>query len=260
MPDGVYVTVFSFVFGLLIGSFLNVLIYRLPRGRSVVTGRSKCPQCDSAIAWYDNVPLLSYLILRGRCRRCGLRIPVRYPVVELITGVTAAVVVGQFGPTLHSFWVFVFLSILLVITLVDWSHRIIPDVLSLGGVVFGWIGALVCLDITFVDSLLGTVLGGGLLFAIAGIYRIVRKADGMGGGDVKLMAMIGAFLGWKAVLPVLILASFVGALYGLYLMFRGATAQTAVAFGSFLAPSAAVVYAFGGPLWQVYLRFVLGQL
>ena len=259
MPDGVYVSVLSFIFGLLIGSFLNVLIYRLPRDRSVITGRSKCPQCDNGIAWYDNVPLLSYFVLRGRCRHCRLRIPVRYPVVELITGATAVVVVRQLGPTLQSFWVFAFLSILLVITLIDWSHRIIPDVLTLGGVVFGCIGALVCLDITIVESLLGAVMGGGLLFVIAGVYRIVRKVDGMGGGDLKLMAMIGAFLGWQAVFPVLILASFLGAVYGLYLMWRGANAQTAVAFGSFLAPSAAFVYVFGGSLWQVYLRFVLGQ-
>jgi leader peptidase (prepilin peptidase)/N-methyltransferase len=179
--------------------------------------------------------------------------------VEIISGVVATVLVRHYGLTLQSLWIFLFLSILLVITLVDWFHRIIPDVLTLGGAVLGWVGAVVCLDVTPVDSLLGTVVGGGLLFTIAAVYKIVRNIDGMGGGDVKLMAMIGAFLGWKAVFPVLILASLFGAVYGVYLMLRGATAHTAVAFGSFLAPSAALVYVFGGALWQVYLRFVLGQ-
>jgi leader peptidase (prepilin peptidase)/N-methyltransferase len=155
--------------------------------------------------------------------------------------------------------VFVFFSSLVVITFVDWSHRVIPDALSLGGMVFGWIGAAVCLDITLIDSLLGAVVGGGLLLVVALGYRAVRKIDGLGGGDIKLMAMIGAFLGWRMVFPVLILASLAGAIYGIYLMRRGATAQTAVAFGSFLAPSAAVVYVFGARLWDVYFRFIIGR-
>ena len=246
------------VFGLVIGSFLNVLIYRLPRGSSVVTGRSKCPACGHTIFWHDNIPVLSYVILRGRCRYCRAAIPVRYPMVELLTGAAAGALAWFLGVTVEALWAFVFFSILLVITLIDWSHRIIPDSLSLGGTVIGWIGAVVRPDITLVDSLLGAVLGGGLLFAVAMGYRALRKIEGMGGGDIKLMAMIGAFLGWKMVFPVLILASLAGAVYGIYLMRRGASARTAVPFGSFLAPSAAFVYVFGAPLWGGYLHFVMG--
>lgn len=258
MPHSLLLSVPAVLFGLVIGSFLNVLIYRLPRGTTVVSGRSKCPVCGHTIAWHDNIPLLSYGLLRGRCRDCRAAISIRYPVVELVAGVTAGLVVWSLGATLEALWAFAFFSILLVITLVDWSHKVIPDSLSLGGMVFGWIGAAVCLDITLVDSLLGALVGGGLLFVIAAAYRVVRKAEGMGGGDVKLMAMIGAFLGWQMVFPVLILASFSGAAYGICLMRRGATVRTAVPFGSFLAPAAAVIYVFGDSLLRAYLRFVLG--
>jgi leader peptidase (prepilin peptidase)/N-methyltransferase len=259
MPGKVGLTVPAFLLGLIIGSFLNVVIHRLPRGQSVVFGRSKCPTCGKTIAWYDNIPVLSFLLLHTRCRSCDAPISVRYPAVEVVTGLGAGAAVWFLGVSLETLWVFVFFSTLLVITLIDWSHRIIPDVLSLGGVAFGWIGAAVCLDITVVDSLLGAVVGGGVLFVVALGYRLVRKVDGMGGGDIKLMAMIGAFLGWQMVFPVLVLASMAGALYGIYLLRRGATVRTAVAFGSFLAPSAAVVYVFGAELWHVYLRFVVGR-
>jgi leader peptidase (prepilin peptidase)/N-methyltransferase len=259
MPGSVGLTVPAFLFGLIIGSFLNVLIYRLPRGKSVVFGRSNCPACGKTIAWYDNIPVLSYVLLGARCRHCRRPISLRYPAVEVLTGVGAGAAVWFLGVSLETLRVFVFFSALLVITLVDWSHRVIPDVLSVGGMVFGWIGAAVCLDITLIDSLLGAVVGGGLLLVVALGYRAARKIDGMGGGDIKLMAMIGAFVGWRMVFPVLILASLAGAVYGIYLIRRGATGQTAVAFGSFLAPSAVVVYVFGVRLWDVYLRFVIGR-
>ncbi len=258
MPGNVPLSFAAVAFGLVIGSFMNVLIYRLPRGMSVVAGRSKCPACDHTIFWYDNIPLLSFVMLRRRCRYCGTAIPIRYPVVELVTGAIAGSLVWFLGPTLDAVWAFVFFSVLLVITLVDWSHRIIPDALSLGGMVVGWIGAAVGLDITLVDSLLGALAGGGVLFLVATGYRALRKAEGMGGGDIKLMAMIGAFLGWRMVFPVLILASFAGTVYGVYLMRRGASARTAVPFGSFLAPSAAFVHVFGASLWDIYLRLVFG--
>jgi leader peptidase (prepilin peptidase)/N-methyltransferase len=259
MPDNLLPLIFPFLFGLIIGSFLNVLIYRLPRRRSVVGGRSKCTRCKHTIAWYDNIPVVSYAFLQGKCRSCGEGISPRYPIVELITACLAAFAGWRYGLTLEALWVFVFLAVLLVITLIDWSHQIIPDVLSLGGIVFGWVGAIVCLDITLLQSLIGTLVGGGLLFTIAFVYRLVRKVDGMGGGDVKLMGMIGAFVGWQLIFPVLILASFFGALYGVYLLRRGATTQTAVAFGSFLAPAAGVIFVAGASLWRMYLDFVLGK-
>ncbi|MFQ5510583.1 MAG: prepilin peptidase [Candidatus Krumholzibacteriia bacterium] len=241
------------VFGLLLGSFLNVVIYRLPRGESVVVGRSRCPRCRAVIRWFDNIPLVSYLTLAGRCRRCTAAIPVRYPAVELVSAIIAALVFYHYGLSLQSVWIYGFLSTLLVVTVVDWSHRIIPDVLSLGGVVFGWAGAVVCLDLNLVESMIGSLAGGGLILAIALTYKALRKADGMGGGDVKLMAMIGAFVGWKMIFPVLFLASFVGSVYGIYLMRKGGDGKTAVAFGSFLAPAATVVFVFGARLWALYL-------
>lgn len=239
--------------GMVIGSFLNVLIYRLPRKASVVTGRSKCPHCNSTIRWFDNVPVLSYLLLAGRCRQCRKRISPAYPVVELVSGGIALLAVYSFGVTVKALWIYVFLAVLLVITVIDWHHRIIPDVLSIGGVLFGWVGSIVCLDIGLVESLIGSVVGGGLLLAIALLYRAIRKIDGMGGGDVKLMAMIGAFLGWQMVFPVLFVASLFGSLYGLFLMVHGGTGKTAVAFGSFLAPSTILVLLFGPRLWAFYL-------
>ena len=259
MPGNLALTVPAFLFGLVIGSFLNVLVYRLPRGKSVVFGRSQCPACGKTIAWYDNIPVVSYALLRARCRHCRARISLRYPVVELLTGAGAGAAVWFLGASLEAVRVFVFFSALVVITLVDWSHRVIPDALSLGGTVFGLLAASVCPGVAFLDALAGAALGGGLLLAVALGYRAVRKVEGMGGGDVKLMAMIGAFLGWRMVFPVLILASFAGAVYGIYLMRRGATARTAVAFGSFLAPAAALVYLFGAGLWETYLRFVVGR-
>ncbi len=259
MPGSLALTIPAFLFGLIIGSFLNVLVYRLPRGKSVVFGRSQCPACGKTIAWYDNIPVLSFVLLRARCRHCRAPISLRYPVIEIVTGLCAGAAVWFLGPSLAAVRVFAFFSALIVITLVDWSHRVIPDALSLGGMVFGWIAAAVCPGITFVESLLGALLGGGLLLVVALGYRAVRKVEGMGGGDIKLMAMIGAFLGWRMVFPVLILASFSGAVYGIYLMRRGATARTAVAFGSFLAPAAAVVYLFGAGLWNAYLRFIIGR-
>lgn len=243
--------------GLLVGSFLNVLIFRLPRNESVVVGRSKCTKCRNQIRWYDNIPVFSYVILKGRCRRCGAPISPRYPIVELLSALIAVSLVAHYGLTLLSLWMYMFLAVLLVITLIDWSHRIIPDVLSLGGIVLGWVGAVVCLPVSFPDSLIGTFAGGGLLFGIAAAYKIIRKVEGMGGGDIKLMGMIGAFLGWQMVFPVLLIASFFGAAYGVYLLARGGTSHTAVAFGSFLAPAAAIVLIFGAELWRGYISLFL---
>jgi leader peptidase (prepilin peptidase)/N-methyltransferase len=248
-----YVLGGALLVGLLVGSFLNVLIYRLPRRASVVGGRSKCRNCKSTIRWYDNVPVFSYLVLAGRCRQCRHRISLTYPFVELVSAAIAVLAVYRFGLGLQALWVYVFLAALLVITFIDWSHKIIPDVLSVGGVIFGWIGSVVCLDINLVESFVGSLVGGGLLLAIALLYKAIRKVDGMGGGDVKLMAMIGAFLGWQMIFPVLFLASLFGSAYGLFLILRGGGGKTAVAFGSFLAPSATLVFLAGARLWDFYL-------
>ncbi len=240
------------ILGLLFGSFLNVVIYRLPLGQNVATGRSRCPRCHRVIAWGDNVPLISFALLRGKCRTCGESISWRYPTVELISGLSAFAVVWHFGASLEALWIYAFLMIMLMIILIDWEHRTIPNVLSLGGIVLGWVGAVVCLDITLRNSLIGSIVGAGVLLGIALAYRSVRKVDGMGAGDIKLMAMIGAFLGWSMVLPVLFIASLFGALYGIILMRGGETGTTAVAFGSFLAPAAIFVLVFETQLRALY--------
>ncbi|MGD8413824.1 MAG: prepilin peptidase [Candidatus Latescibacterota bacterium] len=241
------------VFGAVLGSFLNVVIYRLPLGRSIVRPGSSCPGCNAPVAWYDNIPVFSYVFLGGRCRRCKARISARYPVVELVSAAAAAGVVWYYGPTLQAVWIYAFLAIMLAITLIDWDHQIIPDPLSLGGVVLGWVGAAVCLDIGIVQSFVGSLAGAGVILLVAGLYKAVRKVDGMGGGDVKLMAMIGAFLGWQMVLPVLFLAALFGSLYGAWLIRSGGHGKTAVAFGSFLAPAACVMLFFGERLLDLYL-------
>ena len=248
----------AFVFALLIGSFLNVLIHRLPLGQSIARPRSHCPSCGHLIRWYDNVPLLSYLWLGGRCRDCRVRIPLMYPAVELLSGLFGAFSLWRHGPSLEAAWIYAFLAILLTIACIDWRHQIIPDVLSIGGTVLGVAGAFVCLPVKPADSVIGAVAGSGLLVGIAALYKLIRKVDGLGGGDVKLMAMIGAFLGYQMVFPVLFLASFLGSLYGLYLIRSGGDGKTAVAFGSFLAPSAAVIFFFGRQFLQFYLGFFRG--
>jgi leader peptidase (prepilin peptidase)/N-methyltransferase len=254
MTPDLAATVAAFAGGAMVGSFLNVVIYRVPRGKSVVGGRSMCPQCAATIAWYDNVPLASWVLLRGRCRRCGWRIPARYPLVELLSGAGALAAVGFAGWTLEAAFAFAFIAIMIAVTFIDWEHQIIPDALSLGGTVLGWIGAGVCLDIGLVESIVGSLVGAGVILAIALAYKAARKVDGMGGGDVKLMAMIGAFLGWQMVLAVLLVAAAAGSVYGLVLMRRaGKGGQTAVAFGSFLAPAACLMWFVGERLLALYL-------
>jgi leader peptidase (prepilin peptidase)/N-methyltransferase len=254
MTSRLIYTIAAGVFGLLFGSFLNVVIHRMPRNQSMVRGRSMCPHCKNTIHWYDNIPLFSWLVLGGKCRSCKWKIPFRYPLVELLTAVGAAASVWVQGTTLTAIWVFAFLAIMIAITFIDWEHQIIPDPLSIGGTILGWIGAVVCLPMTLVQSIVGSLVGAGLILAIALAYKAARKVDGMGGGDVKLMAMIGAFLGWQMVFAVLFLAAFAGSVYGLILLKRsGADGKTAVAFGSFLAPAAILMWFAGERLMALYL-------
>jgi len=248
-----YPVLVAFVFGAVIGSFLNVVIFRLPLGRSIVRPGSGCPQCNSPVQWYDNIPILSYVALGGRCRRCKWRIPIKYPIVELISATSAAGIVWRYGLNLEAAWLYAFVAILLTITFIDWAHQIIPDPLSLGGVVLGWVGAAVCLEVGLVESFIGSVVGAGVILLIAGLYKGIRKVDGMGGGDVKLMAMIGAFLGWQMVFPVLFIAATFGSVYGIYTMRSGGHGKTAVAFGSFLAPAACLMMFVGERLLDLYL-------
>jgi leader peptidase (prepilin peptidase)/N-methyltransferase len=243
----------SAVIGLVVGSFLNVVIYRVPRNLSILRPRSFCPQCRTRIPWYANVPLASYLALGGRCRGCRVRIPARYPLVEAAGAMLAVLSVHAFGISINAAFAFAFLMALAAITVIDWDFRIIPDGLSLPFIGVGICWSLFNPGLSPVSSALGALAGGGSLFLIGFLYKLARKIEGMGGGDVKLMAMIGAFLGIKLVVPVILIASFAGAIYGVALLRSGKSAGTAVAFGSFLAPSAAVCLFCGDRLLSWYL-------
>jgi leader peptidase (prepilin peptidase)/N-methyltransferase len=204
----------TFVFGTMFGSFLNVCIYRLPADESVVWPGSRCPQCGTHIAWYDNVPLLSWLWLGARCRTCRGPIAIRYPLIEAATGGLAVLAFLHFGPTIHAAVAFAFTAALLLVTVIDIDHRFIPDEVSLPGVAVGLAAAFLPGGITPWDAAMGGLVGGGILWAVAWGYERLRGIEGMGLGDVKLLAMIGAFVGWRAIPGVLIVASIVGSLVG----------------------------------------------
>jgi leader peptidase (prepilin peptidase)/N-methyltransferase len=243
---GVFTNVAVFLFGCCMGSFFNVAIHRLPREESLVRPGSRCPSCGHAIAFYDNVPILSWLWLRGRCRRCKASISVRYPVVEGLTGlVTLALFLSQ-GWGVPFVVLLVFVYALIVIAFIDLDTYLIPDVLSLTGIAVGFLGSLVSPHLSWSDSLIGILFGGGILYLVAWAYRVIRHQDGMGGGDIKLLAMIGAFIGWAGVVFTLFAASIAGALVGVAVMLKTRQGMEArVPFGPVLALGA-LGYVLGG--------------
>lgn len=250
---------FALLFGAIIGSFLNVVIHRLPTDNSsIVFPASHCPRCQNPLSWYENIPILSYLVLRGRCRHCHETISMRYPVVELCMALLSAAIVQQFGLTITAAGYFIFCAGLLVIIWIDLQHQIIPDVISLPGIILGLIFSLVSPALTWQDSLIGLLLGGGVLYAIALIYYLWRKQEGMGGGDIKLLAMIGAFLGWQALPFVIFASSLTGSCIGILAMIKlGKGAKTRIPFGPFLALSALAYLFFTEQvnlLYQFYLH------
>jgi len=250
---GIPIQIFFFLLGSAIGSFLNVCIYRIPREKSIVKPPSACPGCEKPIRFYDNIPILSFILLKGKCRDCGTKISIRYPLVELLTGIFFFILYRQFGFTFEIIVFMIFLSLLIVISFIDLDFQIIPDILSIGGVVIGFILAVVrpffrYLDPRFgiLDSLYGIALGGGLLFAIAWLYQFFTKREGMGGGDIKLLGMIGAFCGWKGVVFSLVSGSVLGTLVGIpIILAKGQGTKYAIPFGPFLS-LAAIIYVFKG--------------
>ncbi|MBI5236396.1 MAG: prepilin peptidase [Deltaproteobacteria bacterium] len=240
------ILIVPFVLGAVVGSFLNVCIYRIPAGRSIVFPGSSCSSCGQAIAFYDNIPILSYLLLRGRCRRCAASFSFQYPLVEVLSAVFATALFIRSGASVETLVYFVFVSALIVITFIDLELRIIPDVISLPGIPLGFAASFVLPAMNWLDSVIGALAGGGILLAIAVAYYAVAKKEGMGGGDVKLLAMIGAFIGWQGVLMTLLLASFSGSIIGLAMMLiYGKDSKYAIPFGPFLA-GGALAYLFVG--------------
>jgi len=238
-----------FVFGAVIGSFLNVCIYRIPRKKSIIHPSSACPACEKPVRFYDNIPLVSYLILKGKCRDCGAKISFRYFLVELITAAVFMMIYHRWGLSYEFFIQIFFTAILIVVSFIDYDFQIIPDILSIGGMVAGILIAFVRPGFRVMDAVYGVLIGGGVLFVIAWGYQLITKREGMGGGDIKLLAMIGSFSGLKGVIFSLIGGSVIGTLVGIPLMLlKGKEEGTryAIPFGPFLS-LAAVVYLFMGP-------------
>lgn len=237
------------VFGLLIGSFLNVCTYRLPRRESIVFPSSSCPSCGARIRPWDNLPIISWLFLRARCRDCQAPISWRYPLIEALNGVAYGVIVWRYGVSIEAAVYGVFFSTLLVVTVIDLDHQIIPDRISIPGIPIAFVCAVWLGHITWLESLLGAAIPAALFLAI-----IVLSRGGMGLGDVKLIAMIGALLGWKLALLTILIGALAGSVVGIGLMvFQGKGRKTAVPFGPFLSLGAVVSIACGTPLMQWYL-------
>jgi leader peptidase (prepilin peptidase) / N-methyltransferase len=253
----------AFVFGAIIGSFLNVCIARIPNDESVIHPPSRCPKCKTRIRFYDNIPLISYVLLLGRCRDCGERISPRYFAVELLMAALAVALYYQFGLGLAFIASFVFVAALIVISFIDLDVRIVPDVISLPGIVIGLlfsvIGRFVLNDPYELvpspwSSILGILIGGGVLLTLAWAYEAFTGVEGMGGGDIKLLAMIGAFLGWPSVPVTLFFSSLGGSVIGLTAMvIKGVGRKYALPFAPFLCLGALLYLFFGRELVDIYL-------
>jgi len=252
-------TVASILYGAVVGSFLNVVILRLPvAGESIVYPPSRCPVCSTSINWYDNIPVLSFIFLGGKCRSCREPISFQYPLVELSMALLSLALYTKFALSFEYFFYFLFLAALLAIIFIDMHHQIIPDVISLPGIVIGFAGSFLNTTVTWQQSGIGILAGGGILYCVAlGYYLFTRRA-GMGGGDIKLLAMIGAFLGWQSLLFVVFASSLSGSIIGIFAMMKqGKGGKTRVPFGPFLAIAAMVFLFFQENIfaaWYAYLN------
>jgi leader peptidase (prepilin peptidase)/N-methyltransferase len=254
--------------GAIVGSFLNVVIHRYPREESIVFPPSRCPGCGTAIKPYDNVPILAWLWLRGRCRSCRGPISLRYPLVELANALFYAAVFQRTGLTPGFLAIAALVSMTIVLIFIDLEIQILPDVIDLPGVAIGLVvgathmGALypdLLLSKTLLESVTGAAVGAGVLLAIALAYKLIRKIEGMGMGDVKMMAMLGAVVGWEPLFPLFLLASVAGAVIGLFIAARSESRmQVAVPFGVFLGLAFLVVLFFGPTLWDLWMKLLLG--
>ncbi|MFP4416791.1 MAG: prepilin peptidase [Chitinispirillaceae bacterium] len=267
-PTTYFLPALVLIFGLMIGSFFNVLIYRLPRNESVVWPGSHCPDCRNRLKLWHNIPVISYLFLRGACAFCRKKVSLRYPVVEIVTALLALWLwfsLGTQSMTGVSWWRDLYtiarmlsLLILLPVSLIDLRHYIIPDAITIGGLIAGLALSFIPGDLTPLQAVLGMAAGGGSLYCVGlfGEY-VLRKEDSMGGGDIKLMAFLGAFWGWQTVLMGIVFASFMGALVGVGMIILGALKKDRhIPFGPFLAAGCWTAVLYGDYLLRSYIAFI----
>jgi len=251
------IDLYAALLGFVTGSFLNVVIHRLPRGASVVRPRSRCPYCDGPIRALDNVPVLSWVLLRGRCRRCSAPISARYPMIEGLTGLLFVACVERFGPSAEAIAAAVFCSLLLALAAIDLDHFLLPDRITLPAIAVGWLLQPWLPTTSFLDAVVGALVGAGALILLINVWYWLRDEESMGLGDVNMLAMIGAFLGWQGVASTLFFASFLGAVVGLGLVAaRRLTLKGKLPFGFFLALAALLSLFAGEALVDWYARLL----
>ncbi|MFH2058451.1 MAG: prepilin peptidase [Pseudomonadota bacterium] len=255
-----FVAWYIFLVGICVGSFLNVCIYRIPENKSIVTPGSSCPNCNNSIPFHLNIPILSYLFLMGRCKFCNIPISLRYPIIELITGVFAVLLYTKFSLSSQFFYWFVFISVLITISFIDFDHQIIPDIISIPGIILFSSSFYFLPEMTLKSAGLGVLVGGGSLYAVAFVYYLLKKQEGMGGGDIKLLAMIGAATGIKGVFFTVFIGSLLGSISGLLILFyiKNNDTKLKIPFGPFLSLGAVFYIFFGDELIFWYLTSIAG--
>lgn len=256
--------VFAFVFGLIVGSFLNVCIYRIPLKKSIVSPPSGCPGCGERIRFYDNIPIISYIILRGKCRNCGQPISLIYPFIELMTGLLSLAIFVNYSPYYGQYLaVMLFVSALIVISFIDLKHQIIPDIISIPGIITGFAAAVFfnitsSYAVTWYASLFGIIGGGGILYLVAVGFEKITGKEGMGGGDIKLLAMIGAWMGWQALPLTILISSITGSVIGaMALLLSGKGLRARIPFGPFLVIGALIYLFFGTRIESFYFNLFM---
>lgn len=258
MSLGITGQIFSFLLGLSLGSFLNVCIHRIPHKQSILHPPSSCPHCGERIRFYDNIPLLSFLFLMGKCRHCRHLISLRYPIVESLIALLSLFLFTTYGISFQYLLLLLFAGTLVTISFIDLDHRIIPDVLSLPGVAAGWAVSLFPWSVYWLDSLIGTLAGGGSLYLVAIAYERITGREGMGGGDIKLLAMIGAWMGWQALPLIVLIASLTGAVIGMvFILCAGEGYRFRIPFGPFLSLGTLLYLFFGRDLTRWYFGLFL---
>ena len=249
--------VYSALLGLILGSFVNVCIYRIPLKKSIVFPPSSCPNCGEKIRFYDNIPLISYVLLLGKCRHCRNPLAWHYPFVEAVTGLLSLALFIKYGLSYQYILYLIFTTSLVAISFIDLQHQIIPDVISLPGIVAGLAASFLPGDISWLDSLIGIIAGGGSLYLVAVVYERITGKEGMGGGDIKLLAMIGAWLGWMSLHFIILISSFAGVAVGVpCLLLGGKGLRVRIPFGPFLALGALLFFFFSHDIMNWYLRFL----